>query len=128
MARQPKEHLQKKPPITYKYSTEILSLSLGQGTSEFVPTPPISLVGAIDHLGDFPNDKVMLLQIPQPKPEDVPDLLRRFKEKPSPVLMKCLVPFLGSNNFPDAKQAVLEFEGQAFARYPILQSTSVKVS
>lgn len=40
MARQPKEHPQRTPPITYKYSSEILSMSLGKGEAGLAPTPP----------------------------------------------------------------------------------------
>ncbi|NMB84091.1 YcaO-like family protein [Candidatus Roizmanbacteria bacterium] len=83
-------------------------------------------MGAVSHLTDFPNDKYMWFNIPSPTPEDIPELVRRLKEKPSPVLMKCLIPFLGSKDFPDATQAVKELGAEALSQlidqFPSLDS------
>ena len=94
------------PPQTYRYSSGVLSLSLGQGTSEIIPEPATQLSQSLDRLDISPNDKWMWNVLPQAKPEDLPQLVSRVRQKPSPAVLHIATPYLGQEQYTELSEAV----------------------
>jgi ribosomal protein S12 methylthiotransferase accessory factor YcaO len=97
------------PSQVYSYKNEILSVSLGQGTREINPEPPLSLLEMLDKLDKIPNDKWMWSALPTPAEADIPQLVKRL-DKPSSALLHVLTPFLGQKKYQDLVKAVLNID------------------
>jgi ribosomal protein S12 methylthiotransferase accessory factor YcaO len=101
------------PVQTYRYSTEIKSLSLGQGTSNILPEPALDLAQFLDRLDVSPNDKWMWKSLAPAKPEDIPQLVQRMIQKPSAAILHILTPFLGDDHYQDVSDAVTNLGRQS---------------
>ena len=93
-----RERLDLIPPQTYKYSSAISSLSLGQGMPKITPESPFDLKQALERLDLSPNDTWTWAALPEAKPEDLPDLVARLKTRPTSAVLYTLIPFLGQNS------------------------------
>lgn len=105
-----KERVLPVPLQTYRYSSEILSLSLGQGTSEITPEPAVQLTQSLDRLDASPNDKWMWNALPHITPEDLPQLVERARQKPSSAVLHVLIPYLGQDQYREVTEAVTSLE------------------
>jgi ribosomal protein S12 methylthiotransferase accessory factor YcaO len=94
----------------YCYEGIVKSAALGQGTSEILPVPPMSLTQKLNRLDETPNDKWLWLTIKNVTVDDLPELVKRLKNKPSSAVLYAITPFLGQEAYAEVTAAVMNLD------------------